>query len=376
MKRKNNKKKASKIKILYIINDIKKSSGVSTVVMNYCRNINREKFQIDFLIMKKTAESYEEELLQNGSNVFYLKNKFSLNQFILLKQEIERFFVENKYDIVELHSPNFSFLFLNIAKRLDIPVRIVHTHSTMHSSNKIKNLIGIALNINLKQYANKYFSCSEKSGEYWFNKKIRMTTDYRVIKNAIDITKYKPDEFLRNELRKKYNVENSIVVGFVGRLSKDKNLSFLANVMKDIIKENKKYKVMIIGDGSEYKKIENQVEEIKENVLFLGHRNDVSELLNCMDLFVLTSKREGLPVVVVEAQLMNLDCFISDTITKEVDLGRTTFLKLDKNVWKEAIINFHKQECEIDRNRFDIKTCVSDLEEIYEEWYLAGNKKE
>lgn len=355
------------IKVLYVIDNMKISSGVSTVVMNYYRNINKDNIQIDFLLMSRYAESFEEELKQNGSNVYYLKNKFSIKQYGKLKKEIKDFFNNNQYDIVEIHAPTFSFLFLKIAKQCTIPIRIVHSHSTIHSSNKIKNFISYMLNINLKKYANVFFACSDKSGKYWYGKKTCKLDNYKVIKNGIDIEKFKFDKDKRNEIRKKYNIENNIVIGFVGRISKDKNLLFFIDVIKQIVKENNNYKFLVIGDGTELEKIKEKSAVIKDNIIFLGMRKDVNELLNCMDLLVLPSKREGLPMVAVEAQLTEIQCFLSDTITTEVDIGATKFLKLNKKVWINKLLQFNKKEVIIDRDEFNIEKCSKQLEKIYTE---------
>lgn len=354
-----------KIKILYIIGNVKKSSGVSTVIMNYYRKIDKTKFQIDFLLMEKYEESYEDELKQSGSNIFYLQNKFSMRNISSLQNETKLFLQENKYDIVELHAPTFSFIFLKSAKEAGVPIRIVHSHSTVHSTNKIKNLLSIVLNINLKKYANKFFACSEKSGLYWYGKKIVNSENYALITNGIDINQYKYDEELRTELRKKYNIENNIVIGFVGRISKDKNLQFFVEVMKNVIKKDKKYKWLVIGDGKELEEIKTKSKEIEENTIFLGRRDDVNKLLNCMDLLVLPSKREGLPMVAVEAQLTGLPCYLSDSITTEVDMGKTKFLKLNKKEWEKVILQFEKQDKIIDKDKFNIDICVKDLENIY-----------
>lgn len=359
-----------KIKVLYIIDNIKISSGVSSVIMNYIRKINREKFQIDFLLMTKYEESYEEELQRLGSKIIYLNNKFLIKNIKNMQKEVEKFFENNKYDIVELHAPTFSFLFLKVAKKCNIPVRIVHSHSTIHSTNKIKNLLSIILNVNLKNYANKFFACSEKSGQYWFGKKICNSNSYKLITNGIDIQKYKFDKKIRNVLRKKYDIDNKIVIGFVGRISKDKNLPFFIEVMKEVIKKDKRYLFLVIGDGRELYDIKLKSEEIKENIIFLGRKNDVDKQLNCMDLLVLPSKREGLPMVAVEAQLTNLPCFLSDTITKEVDIGNIKFIKLNKKEWVKEILKFKIEDRnEVNKEKFNVDICAKELEEIYHEYY-------
>lgn len=344
-----------------------RSSGVSSVIMNYYNNFNHDKFQIDFLLMKKYNESYEAELLNNNSNVYYLKASYSLKNILRLKKEINSFFKNNKYDIVELHSPTFSYITMKYAHKNKIPIRIIHTHSTTKSTNWIKNIINGILNFNLKKYANSFFACSEKSGQYWFGKKICNNDAYKLITNGIDIKSYNFDENVRNKLRKEYNIDNKIVIGFVGRISKDKNLPFFIDVMKEIIKKDKRYLFIVIGDGRELENIKLKSEEIKDNIIFLGRRNDVNKQLNCMDLLVLPSKREGLPMVAVEAQISQLPCFLSNTITNEVDIGGTKFLPLNKKIWVNEILKFKPNTIKIDKEKFNIEFCAKELENIYYE---------
>lgn len=352
-------------KIIYILPNLSISSGVSNIVMNYYRKINKQEMQIDFFIVKKSEQSYENEIIKLGGKIFYLENELSLLKIRKSKKEIYNFFKNNYYDIVELHAPTFSFVFLKIAKACNVPIRIVHSHSTVHSTSKIKNAISTLLNINLKRYANKFFACSEKSGQYWYGNKICNSDSYRVITNGIDIEKYSFDAKAREDLRKEYNIEDNIVIGFVGRLSKDKNLLFFIKVMKEIIEKDKKYKFLIIGDGTEKERIRKKCKKIEENVIFLGRRDDVNKQLNCLDLLVLPSKREGLPMVAVEAQTVGVQCFLSDSITKEVDIGGCEFLQLKKKIWVNKILNFTKRKSKVNKEVFNIDNCALELEEIY-----------
>lgn len=357
-------------KILYIVPSLSKYSGVSSVIMNYYNNIDKEEFKIDFLVMNKKDDSYELELDKNTSEIYYLKNRFSFLKISKLKMEVEEFFKNNNYDIVELHAPTFSFIFLKIAKKYNMPIRIVHSHSTIHSTNKVKNLLSILLNLNMKKYANKFFACSEKSGKYWYGKKLCDGDSYKLITNGIDIKKYNYDEKIRNELRKKYDIEDKFVIGFVGRISKDKNLPFFIEVMKELVKKDKRYVFLVIGDGKELDNIKLQSDSIKENVIFLGRCNDVNIQLNCMDLFVLPSKREGLPMVAVEAQMVGVDCYLSNTITEEVNIGNVKFIKLDKNKWVKEILNYKKQNNVLNRDKFNIDNCVKELEDVYHKYIM------
>ena len=354
------------IKILYIIDNVSKNSGVSSVIMNYCSGISKDNFSIDFLLMKKYTNSYEEELIENKSNVFYLSARPNIYTYNKLLKEFKAFLFENRYDIIELHAPTYSFIFMKILKKMNVPIRIIHTHSTVRSSSFFKNILSHVLNFNIKKYANVYFSCSNASGRYWFGNSIENNPNYYTITNGIDIKKFDFDAECRKQLRKKYNLENKIVVGFVGRLSRDKNIKFLADVINGVLQKSSNYIFVIIGSGNEENFLKNKTKNQKKNILFLGHRNDVSSLYNIFDLLVLPSKKEGLPMVAVEAQMMGIFCALSDSITKEVDLGGCSFLPLNKKIWINYILKYtKKQNFAIENNKFDILSNIKQLEMIY-----------
>ena len=110
-----------------------------------------------------------------------------------------------------------------------------------------------------------------------------------------------------------------------------------------MVDRNINYKLLLIGNGELEKEVINKIEELKlkENVKVLGVRKDVNEILQSIDMFLLPSFHEGLPVTLVEAQGAGLKCFISDTVTKEIDLecGLTEFisLKSSSEEWAEII---------------------------------------
>ncbi len=357
------------IKILYIVPNLYTLSGVTNVIMNYYRKIDKEKIKIDFFVIKKYEDSVENELLSYGSKIYYMNNKIKLKNIFKVKQETNNFYKKHKYDIVELHAPTFSFLFMKEAKKTGIPIRIIHTHSTNRSNNKTKNILSFLLNINMIKYSNLYFSCSQKSGEYWYGKKMCLKDNYYVINNGIDISNYKNDKKTRKKIRKELDIEDKFVVGFVGRMSKDKNLFFLIDVMKKVVEKNNNVKLVIVGDGNISEQVKKYAEKLGDYVLFTGVRKDVNKVLNCFDVLLLPSKHEGLPMVAVEAQVTNIPCLLSNTITREVDLGMADFLPLNEEIWIEKILTFNRKNNEVDRDKFNIVKCVLKLENIYYHYY-------
>ena len=174
--------------------------------------------------------------------------------------------------------------------------------------------------------------------------------DFTIIKNGKDLTRYKYDEKTRCKIRKKYKWNNKIVLGHVGNFNYQKNHEFLIDVFAALSKESDKYLLVLVGDGKEYMyKAKKQVEklEIEDKVIFTGNVNNVSELLQGMDIMLLTSRFEGLPNVVLEWQAAGLPSIISDKVTNECEVTNLLqYLPIDKGVdyWVESIKSTKKNE--------------------------------
>lgn len=362
-------------KILYIVPNLYASSGVTKVVLNYVRNIDKNMFKIDFLVLSKNQNNCEVELRKNGCDIFYLNNRI-INYFSL-KKEIYHFFVKSDYRVIELHAPNLSFLFLKMAEKANIPFRIIHTHSTIKSSNFLKNIIWSILNINMKKYANYYFSCSNLSFNYWFGKKMYEKNNCFIIPNGTNRDKFKFSINTRRKIRNELGIDDSYVIGYVGRISKDKNLSFLVDVFRKIDKEN--VKLVFVGDIL-IPGFDKKCKELSDNIIFVGYKKNVQDYYNAFDVLVLPSKREGLPTSIVEAQLCRTRCIISDSITKEVDIGGVCFVKLNKKYWMNKILEYidnfkiDKSYFDVDYSRFDIFENVRELEKIYKRMFSTEEK--
>ena len=196
-----------------------------------------------------------------------------------------------------------------------------------------------------------------------------------IINNAIDLKKYAFVPEKRKALRKELGLKNEFVVGHVGRFMFQKNHDFLIDVFAEVLKKSPQAILLLIGDGPLKSKIANKVKllGIADHVKFLGLRKDVQALYNVMDLFVLPSHYEGLPVVGVEAQANGLPCLISTAVTQETKLTSSlTFynLSLGKEQWAEKILSFPKERNqdvakEMRLAGFDIYYSAQRLEEEY-----------
>jgi glycosyltransferase involved in cell wall biosynthesis len=140
-------------------------------------------------------------------------------------------------------------------------------------------------------------------------------------------------------------------------------------------------RLLLVGDGPLRKAVERKVAELSlgNRVLFTGVRRDVARLMRgAMDLFVLTSHYEGLPLVGIEAQAAGLPLVLSDTITDEVDvvpeLIQRRSLAQPPEAWAEAVLASQPQRAAVApaaalarlrRSPFDLGRAVRNLEEFY-----------
>ena len=342
--------------------------------MNYYRNIDKDKIQFHFLCDEDSTNIPYEEIEKMGGKVIIIPPYQRLFEY---QKELYRIFKENDYKIVHSHISTLSVFPLRIAKKAGVPIRIAHSHSTSNKKEWKRNLIKNILRPFSKLYANQFFACSELSGRWLFGEKAFKNNSIKIINNAIDLEKFKFNKEKRDEIRKKLKIdENIILVGHIGRFVTQKNHEFLIDVFNEIHRRKQNSKLILIGQGNLKEKI---IEKIKylglqDYVIFTGQTTNVSDYYNAMDIFVLPSLYEGLPVVGIEAQANGLLCEFSTDMTKETKVLNTTkFISLKETAkkWAEIILedykNFKRKNSfdEMTKKNFNIKEEAKKLEEYY-----------
>ena len=193
-------------------------------------------------------------------------------------------------------------------------------------------------------FATHYFACSRLAGEWMYGRKMMDIGKVKIVNNAIDLKKYEFNPRKREILRKELGLNDEFVIGHVGRFMFQKNHEFLIDVFAEACKKKPHMVLLLIGDGPLRSAMEEKVRKLglTDHVKFLGLRNDVQDLYNVMDIFVLPSHYEGLPVVGVEAQANGLPCLFSTKVTKETHLTHLAqFLDLATGTskWAERIVS-------------------------------------
>lgn len=343
--------------------------GIENFLMNLYRNLDKEKYQFDFILQSKDESLFENEIKALGGNIYKVPRieKHPLKHLIELKKILQK----NKYIAFHRHTANsIVFTDLIIAKMSGIKNIIIHSHSTSHPKawlNKLFRPLAYAL-------ASEHLACGKAAGEWLYGEK-----EFEILNNGIETEKYLYNEQTRNKTREKFGfAENDIIIGHVGRFDDAKNQKYIIEVFEKLSKLSNQYKLVLCGDGELRGHLNLYCKEngLGDRVLFLGIRKDVNEILQALDLFVFPSKYEGLPLALIEPQLTALPCLISSHIPEEA-IYNNNILKLgieesDKEEWVRQIIalpvttayrTFINEELYKD---YDIKNIVIKLCEMYE----------
>lgn len=366
--------KKEKIKILFVTPGLNNCGGIESFCMNYYKNFS-EKIQSDFITHDIKDNTYKNYIESNGGKVFKV-SQLSGKTILKSIKEIKNFFKQhNDYDIVHCNMANAAIFYLYYAKKYGIKTRIQHSHQDSYAdkiSHKIRNFFLVKIGNN---FATDRIACSKIAGDFLFRNK-----QYDIVKNAIDSKKYLYNEVKRNEIRKKYNIDEDVtVLGNVGRLTEQKNQIKLVEIMDYIVnKKQKNYLLLIIGSGDLKDYLESKVKEkgLEKNIIFTGSVSNVEEYMQAMDYFILPSLYEGLGIVNIEAQASGLPTIVSDKIPEEaIVTDLIHFIELEKNseIWASEILkiekNINRQNEKyiksITKKGYEIKQESKKLEELY-----------
>lgn len=351
--------------------------GVEAVVMNYYKHINRSKIQFDFICDSDSTSIPYDEIASLGGKVILIPPYQKIFKY---HKELKKVLQEGNYKIVHSHINTLSVFSLFAAKRANVPIRIAHSHSNTSFKEKTRNILKQILRPFSKIFSTDLFCCSESSGRWLFGNKVYDEGKVFLLNNAIELEKFSFNEKIRKKRRKELGIDNNtLVIGHVGRFAKVKNHIFLIDIFNELHKQISDSILLLVGDGQLISEVKEKVKNLglEKYVKFLGQRNDVNELYQSFDVFVLPSLYEGFPVVGVEAQASGLLCVMSTNITKDINIVNTTIfisLLLSNKDWADKIINCkdYKRESkikEMENRNFNINIEAKKMEAKYMELF-------
>ena len=371
------------IRILHVVGGMNRG-GVETWLMHVLRNIDRDRFQMDFLVHTEKPCPYDDEARALGSKIIPC---LSPAKPWLYDRNFKRILREyGPYDVVHSHVHHFSGYVLWLAKQVGVPIRIAHSHNdTSEVDAHVSFLRRIYLNlmkVAISRYATTGLAASGCAGASLFGQDWSKYSRWRVLYYGVDLTPFQtPVDGLA--LRQELGIpKDAFVLGHVGRFEEQKNHLFLLEIAAAVIQKEPLTRLLLIGDGSLRSVIEDKIKQmgLTPYVILAGLRSDVPQLIqSVMDVFLLPSFHEGLPVVGIEAQAAGLPLILSDVITEELDRVKPLIKRLSlsqgASEWAKAVLEspslkslYPQAESltSIENSPFNIAYSVQDITKIYD----------
>ena len=362
------------IRVLHVIGSMNRG-GAETMIMNLYRKIDREKIQFDFAVHTDASADYDEEIVSMGGRILRCP-RFTGTNILAYRRWWNGFFREyaSEYPIVHGHIGSSAAIYLKAAKKSGL-FTIAHSHSsgTDHSA---KALLYRVFSYPTRHIADWFFACSEAAGIDRYGQPVVNSSRFRILNNAVDTTIFRFDPDVRRQVREELGVDDSLIVGHVGRFDTVKNQGFAVRTFQMLLEKDPDARLLLVGEGATKPDLESLVSslELTDRVIFTGLRTDVDRLLQAMDVFIFPSIYEGLPVTLVEAQCSGLPCVISDAIPPDCIVTEGLVVQKSLNdgpaSWADQLlacaeIRRTDRSQEIISHGFDVNDTARKLEEFY-----------
>ena len=350
------------------------SGGKKNLVMEYYRHIDREQVQFDFICDADSQAIPEEEITRLGGRVYRIR---PYQNILGNMADLRKLCRQNHYPIMHAYNSTMNVFPMFVARTAGIPVRISESLSMAHQRDwktKFKKL----LRPMSRYFANRYLSCGEDCGRWQFGSRLFEAGRVDVFKTVIDTHRNAYDPAVRDRTRQHYGWEDKIVIGHIGRFTPQKNSVRLIEIFGAITAKEPKAILCLIGDGELKEKMRKKIKclGIEQQVCYLGRREDIGQFYNAMDVFLLPSLYEGLPVVGLEAESCGLPMFFSTEVTKEADacqLGHFMSLEAPNEEWAREILLAVRENMPVRRSHavevaeagFDSQTEARRMQEYY-----------
>ena len=350
------------IRILHIVGAMY-PGGMENFIMNLYRNIDRTRFQFDFVVHQQKDNDYTEEIEKLGGRV-YLLPRLTRKPFSNLHR-IRRLVRENHYPMVIRHTANALVAPQLLAAKSAGAVTVCHSHNETDPQLRLHRM-GQRL---MRRAADIRLACSEKAGHWMYGDQ-----SFEVIHNAIDIPRFAYHESKAAKIREEFHLEGRHAYGNIANFIASKNHSYLLRIYREIIKLDPDAVCFCLGEGDLRPQIEEEIKELhlEGRVILTGIRGDVPDFMSALDVLVFPSRFEGLPLTLIEAQAAGLPSLISDTITGDVivteGIVQQLSIELDPKEWAERAVLLAKEQSDRTCPYESIAAAGYDIRQLVQ-WY-------
>ena len=283
--------------------------GMEKFIMTVYEALDKEKYHMDFLVYDPTI-AFEEKLLESGSQIYRITPRSQGVQKSL--QELDELFSSEHFDVFWSNRTTISNInALSVAEKHSVPTRIIYSHCSKNMGSWFTYCMHMLNRSKVKKLATHLAACSQGAADWFYGKEFKKAI---IINNGLDISKYLYSSNREKEIRKVLDLKDEFVVGHVGRLSPEKNHIFLFRIFSEIIKEKPNSVLLLCGDGNLKNSLEEEAKKLNifPYIRFLGRRDDIDEILQCVDAFVFPSLFEGFPISLIESQAAGIPSFCSE----------------------------------------------------------------
>ncbi|MCK4240971.1 MAG: glycosyltransferase family 4 protein [Candidatus Atribacteria bacterium] len=380
-----------KIKVAHIIARMI-TGGADENTLFTVQGLDKDRYEVDLIMGEEFDESIFDRVKNNNFDIIQIKGlKWKLNflydPVVLLK--LIKLLKKKRYDIVHTHTTKAGILGRIAARIAGVPIIVHGLHgSTFQAFNSgLLNWLLFLFERLTGRFTDAYISVSKVLSETYIKKGIGKKGNHYTVYSGMELYKF---YHARDKINYKEKYEElginvgEFLIGNVARLETRKGHKFLLDAFKNVVKEQKDghVKLLIIGEGNKRKYLENYVEELNlgDKVIFTGYREDVEELMALMDIFVLTSLREGLPRVLVQAAAVGMPsvAFNVDGVPEIIkdnyngffvrprDVGQLTN-RIEKYINNKELVLLHGQKGrEFIKDRWSIEGMVDRIDKIYQ----------
>lgn len=375
------------IKVLHILPGGEYFGGTERYLYNYYKHMDHASIHFDFLFgITNSMKMVENDSTLKDSAFISLNairgDRNSIKSWIKYYKKLKNYVDHHNYDIIEVQTASLLVLLFSVfALKGSKSVKIAHAHSIVSEpQNWLQKIVYVYGKRYIRNHYDYLFSCSDCAAKVIFGESSVSLSKYKKITNAIDTEAYEYNPRVREKTRKKYGVkQGTVIVGHIARLSVEKNQAFLIKVFSRIHEMIPDSQLWIIGDGELRGELENLAEklDISGSVFFYGQQSDITAFLQAMDLFMITSFKEGLCISAVESQAAGLPTFVSDGVPEECRITENLYrISLDESIekWTETIISvFDSAKTREDglkygilmKEKYDLKSAGKSLEKYY-----------
>lgn len=310
--------------------------GVQRFLIKYGEKLLSKGIIFDYIVQTDEEQTFDRKVTDEGSIIYHVTSlsksviRYMIDVYKILRKHPE-------YQIIHAHLNFASIAALIAAKLAGVRVRICHSHSNYEASGFKSRVARCVFRKIYPIFVTDCWACSQNAANWLYGSKCKNVS---VICNAVDTNLYKYNDQTRIRFRHKLSIVDKTVWIHVGMFGKAKNHVFLLEVFSEFVKENPNSVLLLCGSGEEQEIIHQKINDlrIREKVMELGMVHNVQDYYMAADLMVFPSLCEGLPFVIVEAQISGLPCVVSEAVPEEICFdGVQKVLNWDVNNWLDEV---------------------------------------